>query len=347
MRNKTKKMIFPLLIMGVVMFLSYSCKKDDKEVVKKTPILTTAEVTKIGQITALSGGVITSDEGFAVTERGVCWNTTGNPTVSDTKTTDELGVASFTSKLTGLTIGTTYYLRAYATNSEGTAYGNTIIFETLGETFTDSRDGSVYKMVTIGDQIWMAENLKYLPSVVGPATGSQTTPYYYVYGYNGSDVNAAKASTNYTTYGVLYNWTAACNSCPAGWHLPSDAEWTQMENYLADNGHNYDGTTGGGRDKIAKSLASTSGWDSSPSTGVVGNTDYPTYRNKSGFTTLPGGGRSGSGSFRDVRYGGCWWSATERFASDAWYRYMFFDYSNVYRDYYNTEGGFSVRCVRD
>ncbi len=105
-------------------------------------------------------------------------------------------------------------------------------------TFTDSRDGNVYKFVKIGTQTWMAENLAYLPSVVGSATGSETTPYYYVYGYDGTSVTAAKATSNYTTYGVLYNWPAAMGGfsssssnpsgvqgvCPAGWHLPSEAE---------------------------------------------------------------------------------------------------------------------------
>lgn len=93
-------------------------------------------------------------------------------------------------------------------------------------TFTDSRDGKVYNIVTIGKQFWMAENLAYLPSVVDPGTGSYTEPYYSVYGYNGTDVAAAKATENYQTYGVLYNWPAAMTACPEGWHLPSDAEWT-------------------------------------------------------------------------------------------------------------------------
>lgn len=134
----------------------------------------------------------------------------------------------------------------------------------------------------------MAENLAYLPSVVGPATDSETEPYYYVYGYDGTDVEEAKATENYQTYGVLYNWSAALTACPEGWHLPSDAEWTQLENYLANNGHNYDGTKGGVGAKIAKSLASETGWNSSSVEGAIGNTGFPEYRNKSGFSALPG-----------------------------------------------------------
>ncbi|MFA5229367.1 MAG: FISUMP domain-containing protein, partial [Candidatus Paceibacterota bacterium] len=83
----------------------------------------------------------------------------------------------------------------------------------------------------------MAENQANLTSAVGPATvsedaGHETDPYYYVYGYDGTDVGAAKATANYLTYGVLYNWHAALTSCPPGWHLPSFDEWTVLTDYL-------------------------------------------------------------------------------------------------------------------
>jgi len=217
------------------------------------------------------------------------------------------------------------------------------------DSFTDSRDGNVYKIVTLGNQVWMAENLKYLPSVIGAATGSETQPYYYVYAYDGKSVDEAKTTENYTTYGALYNWVAAINACPSGWHLPSDAEWTQLENYLADNGYNYDGSIGGCRAKIAKAMASATGWESHIDEGVVGNIDFPEYRNKSGFTALPGGSRNSSyGTFNFIGYFGRWWSASEYDTNNAWYRFMTHNSSNVYSNYSNTkEYGFSVRCVKD
>jgi len=98
-------------------------------------------------------------------------------------------------------------------------------------TFTDPRDSNIYKTVTIDTQVWLAENLKYLPSVVHPETGSRITPYYYVYNYEGTNVVDAKATANYSTYGVLYNWEAAKAACPAGWHLPSKDEWTELTIY--------------------------------------------------------------------------------------------------------------------
>ena len=240
-------------------------------------------------------------------------------------------------------------------------YGLQSVYLTLpGESdLTDSRDGKMYKTVTIGEQVWMAENLAYLPSVVGPATISSSTAYYYVYDYNGTDVAAAKATDNYQTYGVLYNWPAAMAGaassdanpsgvqgvCPDGWHLPSDAEWTQLEEYLIANGYNYDGTTTG--NKIAKSMANYSGWNTSSTVGAVGNTDYPEYRNKSGFTALPGGYRNYSGTFGNVGGSGLWWSSTQSSTSNAWYRSLNYSYSSVTRGNYNKGSGFSVRCVRD
>ena len=98
------------------------------------PSLTTSPVTAITSSTAGSGGNITSDGGAAITARGVCWSTTANPVTTDSKTIDGTGTGQFVSSITGLTAGTTYHLRAYATNSAGTAYGADIPFVTSGQT---------------------------------------------------------------------------------------------------------------------------------------------------------------------------------------------------------------------
>lgn len=311
------------------------------------PTITTNSISNITNTTANSGGNVTSDGETAITARGVVWSTSQNPTIIlTTKTTNGVGNGMFTSDISGLNPSTTYYVRAYATNSLGTAYGNELIFRT-SDTYTDQRDGNVYHTVIIGNQTWMAENLRYLPSVTGPATGSETIPYYYVNDYNGTSVNEAKATSNYNTYGVLYNWPAACSSCPAGWHLPTDAEWTQMENYLSENGYNYDGTTGDIRAKIAKSLADTKGWVISTNTGSVGNTDYSEYRNKSGFKALPGASRSTSGVFNSPGYMSYWWNATEYSTQSASQRYLRNSDINVFRLNGPKGFGLSVRCVKD
>lgn len=217
------------------------------------------------------------------------------------------------------------------------------IEETTSGTFIDSRDGNEYNWVQIGDQVWMAENLAYLPSVNMVADGSEDAAgsYYYVYGYDGTNVADAKATDNYATYGVLYNWTAAMDGeassttnpsgiqgvCPAGWHLPSDAEWTELTDYLGGE------SVAGGKLKET----GTTHW-ASPNTGAT---------NETGFTALPGGFRFSGGSFDYIGSYGYWWSATENKTSNAWYRAMYYDPSYVGRSDGYEVVGFSVRCLRD
>ena len=217
------------------------------------------------------------------------------------------------------------------------------IEETTSGTFIDSRDGNEYNWVQIGNQVWMAENLAYLPSVNMVADGSEDAAgsYYYVYGYDGTNVADAKATDNYATYGVLYNWTAAMDGeassttnpsgiqgvCPAGWHLPSDAEWTELTDYLGGE------SVAGGKLKET----GTTHW-ASPNTDAT---------NETGFTALPGGYRFSNGTFDHIGNYGLWWSATESSASNAWLRYMNYYSSLVSRDYGYEELGLSVRCVRD
>jgi len=342
---RNNNFIFPLLIVGAFLVLASSCEKEDDNINGNNanvglPVLSTTAVTDISWTTAKSGGYITSDCGATVTERGVCWSTNLSPTISDNKTTNGAGAGKFSSKLIDLSHGTTYYVRAYATNSNGTGYGSTMVFTTRHR-FTDSRDGNVYLCVTIGEQIWMAENLRYLPSVVGPGIYSDTKPYYYVYGYEGTDVAEAKVTANYNIYGVLYNWIAAMNGadgsdanpsgvqgiCPEGWHLPSDAEWTQLINYL------------GGESVAGDYLKEigTKHW----------NAPNERATNETGFTALPGGRLGISGSFNNIGSNGFWWSAAEYDEFDAWYRYMTNKYSEVGRYSFFKDAGLSVRCVKD
>jgi uncharacterized protein (TIGR02145 family) len=303
------------------------------------PTVTTTEVFAIGLTTATSGGDVTSNGGAEVTARGICWSTSANPITSDSKTTDGAGIRSFTSILTELESNTTYHVRAYATNTIGTAYGLDIQFMTMeAGVFTDSRDSRIYKWVKVGTQTWMAENLAYLSSVSPSASGSETDPYIYVYGYEGAILSAAKAIANYNTYGALYNWPAALTACPAGWHLPSDAEWKILEKNQgmtqsdADaSGLRNSGTVGG---KLKET--GTTHW-LSPNSGAT---------NASGFTTLPGGYRDAFGGFGGLGTVAYFWSASEA-APFAWNRYLS-DNDGVYRyNYYFLRNGYSVRCIKD
>lgn len=211
--------------------------------------------------------------------------------------------------------------------------------------FTDTRDGNIYKTVQIGNQTWMAENLKYLPRIDSLAIDKETTSYYYVYDYFGKNVTDAKAKEEYKTYGVLYNWTAAMNNsasssinpsgiqgaCPVGWHLPSDAEWIQLTDYLG-------GEKGAGR-KLKE--VGTTHWQ------VLRGGIKPDATNETGFTALPGGNCFSNGNFYLSNFNGYWWSSTEADANNAWYRVMYYHFGDVHRISISKGLGFSVRCVKN
>ena len=309
--------------------------------------ITTGTVSEITDSSAIVTGTL-SDLGNgidSILQHGFCWSTNQNPTVENDKT--ELGnkssIGEFSSNLTGLSPDINYYVVAYATNSVGTAYGNEVTFTTNQgiATFTDTRDSHEYHWVTIGNQIWMSENLAFLPSVSPSSSGSYTDPYYYVYDYQGNSVSEAKEISNYATYGVLYNWPAAMvgasssstnpsgvqGVCPDGWHLPSDAEWTELIDYLGGV------SVAGGKLKEIGTIH----WVS-PNEGTT---------NENGFTALPGGIRNDDGTFDYFGHSGRWWSATEYGTNGTWYRAMYYGNSIVgrYNDY--KEIGNSVRCVKD
>ena len=200
-----------------------------------------------------------------------------------------------------------------------------------GNDFTDARDSNTYSTVRIGGQCWMAENLAYLPSVVGGATGGQHTKYYYVYDYEGTSVSSAKATTNYQTYGVLYNWTAAQSACPAGWRLPTDAELHALDVHL---------TTG-------SCDASRSAWDCTPAGSAMKTVAWG-GDNSSGFTALPAGYRVvSSPHFRYLGTKAHFWSSSQSAATTAWFRSLSEDYSTVARYAVDKGHGFPVRCLRD
>lgn len=209
-------------------------------------------------------------------------------------------------------------------------------------------EGNQYNVVKIGTQVWMKENLKTtkyndgtsIPLVTSDSEWSNLTSAGFCWYYN-------DATTYKAIYGALYNWHAVNNGklCPMNWHVPSDAEWTTLENYLIANSFNYDGTTTG--NKFAKALASVSGWTSSSIEGAIGNTDYPSKRNATDFTAIPGGCRYMNGVFQVAGNFAYFWSATETDATYAWNRHLTYDNSGITRYSNYKKPGLSVRCIRD
>lgn len=228
---------------------------------------------------------------------------------------------------------------------------------TCGDVFKDSRDSIIYQTVEIGNQCWMAENLRFLPSVRTPCQGSTTEPYFYVYGYMGSDVMQAKATDSYQTFGVLYNWTAAMGGvpsvnaipsgvqgiCPEGWHIPSDAEWEEMDAYLIANGYNYDDSTT--ENLYAAALASDTLWEPSTTPGSPGYN--LSDNNMSGFVALPASSRGCSGHFGAAGMITYFWSTTEFSDNNAYGRSLTSVHAKVFDNHHSKSLGLSVRCIKD
>jgi uncharacterized protein (TIGR02145 family) len=191
-------------------------------------------------------------------------------------------------------------------------------------------DGNNYKTVTVGSQVWMAENLKttkyndgaLIPGIIdNVAWGVLTTP--------GCSWYNNDATGNKNKYGALYNWyTVSTNKlCSKGWHVPSDTEWSALTTNLGGE------STAGGKLKET----GTTHWEK-PNSGVT---------NESSFTALPGGYRNNKGAFANIGFFGFWWSSTEYVATAAWCRSLSCGGNNVLRIFSLKKNGYSVRCIKD
>lgn len=209
-----------------------------------------------------------------------------------------------------------------------------------GDNFTDARDGHIYKSISIGNQCWMAENLAYLPAVYPSALGSLTQKYYYVYGYEGTEINEAKTTSEFMIYGVLYSGLAAIDACASGWHLPTDAEWQTMEIMLGMS--ELDANRMGLRnsDEVYNILkeSGTLHW-MSPNSGST---------NASGFTALPGGmRRSNPDTFEGIGEFAAFWTSTEYELYTPYFRNLASLPLGITRTATSNDRGFSVRCIKD
>ncbi len=198
-----------------------------------------------------------------------------------------------------------------------------------------SHEGYDYSTVLIGDQCWFSENCRYLPVVSPSSEESETESYYYVYGYEGTDVATAQATENYATYGVLYNWPAVMTEgiCPTGWHMPSDEEWQILEISLGMSESNAMELGFRGTDEGAQ-MKSISGWFNN------GN-----GTNTSGFNSKPGGLLPGIG-FYGLELHGFWWTSTVT-ENNYLARQLVFGDDTISRQYEDPIVGFSARCVKD
>lgn len=306
------------------------------------PGIMTTVASLVTQTSAISGGSITGYGTSGVTVRGVCWGTSTGPTTAlSSKTTDGAGMGVFTSSITGLVLNTIYYVRAYATNSVGTVYGNEVVFSTKGANgnVTDI-EGNTYSTIEIGTQVWMAENLKTTKYNDGTAIPNITDDITWQLTNTGAYGDYSNTPSNSITYGRLYNWYAVDNNvatkvasnggknvCPTSWHVPSYDEWTIFVAYVGG------ANVAGGKLKETGTVH----WQT-PNAGAT---------NEAGFTALPGGYHNFYG-FYGIGVYGYWWSSTV-------YSTTVVSYWNIYSEYVFTtiisgdlrKEGISVRCIKD
>lgn len=292
------------------------------------PMLTTTGYTQNGMTAVTSGGNITLAGSSAVTQRGVCWSTAINPTTAlATKTIDGSGIGSFTSNVSGLLPNTTYYLRAYAINASGTAYGNQIV---ISPAVADI-EGNVYSTVNIGSRLWMQQNLRTRLYRNGERIPTDLPSSEWMSLTTGAYAECQNSSANAPTYGRLYNWYATADPrglCPVGWRMPTDSEMTQLTDLL------------GGTQLAGGNMKSTTLW-AAPNSGAT---------NSSGFSALPAGQRTIAGAYPALTFGYnnyIWTSRALQGSNFATLRVLTYSQPSILRTDYLKTSGLSVRCVKE
>lgn len=311
------------LLPAIFVVVLFGCKKE-----VRLPKVTTNAASGITPNGAICGGIINDDDAAKVTAYGVCWSNDHPPTIADNHTVDGKGNGSFSSTMTGLASSTTYFVRAYASNRCGTAYGNTTTFTTQhnGALVTDI-DGNVYHTINIGSQVWMVENLRVRHFRNG-------TPLNYVSFSDSLSWNSIVHS-NYCEYenipgneekfGLLYNQRCIMDTnglAPLGWHVPSINEFKTLIEYLGGE------PLAGGRLKEA----GMEHW-TSPNLGAW---------NSSGFTALPGGRRIYHGRYEGFGNIGNFWTSYP-----SWTLQLGYDNQRALLYVYPRDAGMSVRCIKD
>jgi uncharacterized protein (TIGR02145 family) len=330
--------------------------------------ISTLPIGNISSNSAVSGGNISNNGGTTITQRGIVWSTLPNPTTADNLTNNGNGVGNFISDLAGLQANTIYYTRAYAINSAGTAYGDELNFTTLEDggmqylphscgvdsvhninlnygSMTD-QDGNIYKTIVIGGKEWMAENLfanhfrngEIIELVADGGTWDGMTSAASSWMFNDS--------LNYNCpYGKLYNWYAVSDPreiCPTGWHMPTDAEWNELIS-VVDPNYNPTATSG-----IAQSIIAGGLLASESNRWINSSNNF--FSNEYGFSALPSGYRDNNyvnGSFSDISYYSYFWSGSQYGPNTAYYRFIQYNNSEIFRNNITKVYGMSVRCVRD
>lgn len=311
------------------------------------PSIMTTDVADITENTAIAGGTLIHNGGGELSTVGVCWSLIDPPTIDDNYTSTAVDSSNFNADLNDLYSGTTYFVRTYATNELGTGYGNTVSFTTDAPPPLTDIDGNVYQTIQIGNQVWMAENLKvthYRDGTEIPFCEYDVN--WWVFYRSGAYCYYFNNSSNGFIYGALYTWYTVSDSrnvAPEGWHVPTDEEWKELEMSLGMSQSEADDTGYRGTNEGSKLAGNAGLWNSG---ALKNNSEF----GSSGFTARPGGRKNYSDGFSgymgDFAF---FWSATEGDSTHAWGRKLYSVGSDIYRlsNGHNKKYGFSIRCVRD
>lgn len=344
-----------LSVLLLILFMYPACQNLEEE----TPLQMTVDYMEfVSEGSYRITGTLASLGGEEISSYGICWSETANPDINASCIVLDAPVlpGKFNANISGLSPSTTYYVRAYAVLKSTTVYSAENDFTTrpAAEDMVMDADGNIYRTVKIGDQVWMAENLKStmysdrtpVPFVEDSARWFHFTRESLGYCWYGN------VETHGYVYGALYSWPAATRAfdgistieegvqgiCPDGWHLPSDNEWKELELYLGMTPEEagavkWRGSDQGGRLKYE----GIESWKA-PNSGAS---------NEVGFNALPGGYRHGGAMFLGVSETARFWTSTQRGYGYAWYRAVDFDRTDVYKDFSGVYRGHSVRCVKD
>lgn len=343
MKQSKFNIIRKLISLIGLVILCYACQKDSEPQIQ-LPELRTLEISNIAYNKVTCGGSIIKDGGEEIVKRGICWGTESKPTVDDYYDLDPLIEKNdFLIDLGNLASNTTYFVRAFATNSQGTSYGQEISFTLWlnlpDEPVTDIDDNS-YSTVRVGNQVWMQENLKVAHYRNGDPIIHLTmqNDNEWLKTRSGSYCSYDDEVINADKYGYLYNgYTIFDNRavCPEGWHIPTKEEWETLINYL------------GGIYTSGNMLKGNNYWEDLD----------PEANNLSGFTAIPGGVRlafkgdeSTSSRYWHGKKTG-FFASQDEYTYDSnriWYIQIFNEGGNVQLHYNISKNcGQSIRCIKD
>ena len=327
---KREKKFMHLFVLASLVLISLSACKKDKPETPIAPVINTLGVDSIGLHRAnVKGNIEKGTE--ALIEFGICYGIHANPTVESFKILAIGTIGEFTCKLNELNAGTRYFARAYAINKNGTYYGEDIEFETFNATVSDI-DQNVYDVIEIGKQHWLKQNLKTTRFSNGDLIDTTETMDADIVSSlivePGFQWPAMGNEANVAIYGRHYTWYAATDSrnlCPGGWHVPTDAEWVELINFL------------GGEQSAGGKLKSVDYW----LTPNSGGTD------EVGFKAVPGGHRIYDGSWAAFGENATMWTANEIDGESAKSWVPVDGLNRIYVANWIKKNGAAVRCVKD